>query len=93
MRQQLLDAIYSGRPFRTALRELGLTTNQVWGLTKTDQEWSAALESALAATRRDDLDHGTNAAYVHACVCRECREHQRIRMAKKHLSGTEVMRP
>lgn len=60
------------------LRELGLTSNQVWGLTKTDDEWSAALEDALMATRR--LEHGTNAAYVHGCVCSECREHQRIRM-------------
>lgn len=34
LRQQLLDAIYSGQPFRTALRDLGLTSNQVWGLTK-----------------------------------------------------------
>jgi hypothetical protein len=34
------------------------------------------------ATRRDDLEHGTNAAYVHGCVCSECREHQRIRMVK-----------
>jgi hypothetical protein len=41
----------------------------VWGLTRTDQEWSAALEAALTATRRDDLQHGTNAAYVHGCVC------------------------
>ena len=38
VRQQLLDAIYSGQPFRTVLRDLGLTPNQVWGLTKTDEE-------------------------------------------------------
>jgi hypothetical protein len=44
VRQQLLDAIYGGQPFRTVLRELGLTSNQVWGLTKTDEEWAAALE-------------------------------------------------
>jgi hypothetical protein len=83
--QQLLDTIYSGQPFRTVLRDLALTSNQVWGLTKTDQEWSVALEAALMATRRDDLDHGTNAAYVHGCVCRECREHQRIRMATNRI--------
>jgi hypothetical protein len=82
MRQQLLDAIYAGQPFQTVLRDLGLTSNQVWGLTKTDQEWSAALDAALMVTRRDDLKHGTNAAYVHGCVCNECRAHQRIRMAK-----------
>jgi hypothetical protein len=82
VRQQLLDAIYGGRPFRTVLRELDLTPNQVWGLTKTDEEWSTALEAALTATRRGDLEHGTNAAYVAGCVCIECREHQRIRMAK-----------
>jgi hypothetical protein len=81
-RRQLLDAICSGRPFRTVLRDLGLTSNQVWGLTKTDQEWSEKLDTALTAARRNDLEHGTNAAYVHGCVCRECREHQQIRMRR-----------
>jgi hypothetical protein len=51
VRQQLLDAIYRGKPFRESLRELGLTPNQVWGLTRTDEAWSAALEAALTATR------------------------------------------
>jgi hypothetical protein len=82
MRKQLLDAIYNGKPFRTVLRDLGLTSNQVWGLTKTDQEWSEKLEAALTATRREALQHGTNAAYVQGCVCSERREHQRIRMAR-----------
>jgi hypothetical protein len=40
VRKQLLDAIYSGPPFRTVLRDLSLTPNQVWVLTKTDDEWS-----------------------------------------------------
>jgi hypothetical protein len=82
VRQQLLDAIYAGQPFRQILRDLGLTSNQVWGLTKTDQEWSEKLEAALTAIRRGDLEHGTNAAYVQGCVCSECREHQRVRMAR-----------
>jgi len=82
VRRQLLDAIYNGKPFRAVVRDLNLTANQVWGLTKTDDEWSAALEAALTAARRDDLQHGTNAAYVAGCVCKECREHQRIRMAR-----------
>ena len=81
-RQQLLDAIYRGKAFRESLRDLGLTPNRVWGLTKTDGAWSTALEVALAATRRDGLKHGTNAAYVHGCVCHECREHQSIRMGR-----------
>jgi hypothetical protein len=51
-------------------------------MAKVDQAWSAALEAALTAMRRDDLKHGTNAAYVHGCVCAECREHQRQRMAR-----------
>jgi hypothetical protein len=68
MRQQLLDAIYAGQPFRVVLRDLGLTSNQVWGLAKTDQEWSEKLDRALTSTRRDDLEHGTNAAYVHGCL-------------------------
>jgi hypothetical protein len=90
-----LDAIDSGQPFRTVLRDLGLTSNQVWGLTKTDQVWSAKVEAALTATRRDDLDHGTNAAYVAGCVCRECRENQRVRMAKnrRRPTGQQARRP
>jgi hypothetical protein len=82
VRKQFLDAIYAGKPFKTAIREFGLTSNQVWGLTKTNEDWSAALEAALTATRRDDLKHGTNAAYVRGCVCSECREHKRVRMAR-----------
>jgi hypothetical protein len=58
MRQQLLDAIYAGQLFRMVLRDLDLTSNQVWGLTKTDQEWSETLDTALTAARRDDLQHG-----------------------------------
>jgi hypothetical protein len=52
------------------------------GLTKTDHEWSEKLEAALTTTRRDDIDHGTNAAYVHGCACSDCRTHQRIRRAR-----------
>jgi hypothetical protein len=83
VRQQLLDAIYTGRPFRQILRDLDLTSNQVWGLTKTNEGWSTALETALTASRRDDLQDGTNAAYLAGCVCGECRSHQRVRMAKQ----------
>jgi hypothetical protein len=82
LRESILGAIYAGQPFRTALHDLGLTPNQVCRLAKTDQEWSKNLEAALMASRRGDLQHGTNAAYVQGCVCRECREHQRIRMAR-----------
>jgi hypothetical protein len=82
MRQRLLNGIYAGQPFRTVLSQLNLTPNQVWGLTKTDPRWSAELEAALTATRRGDLKHGTNAAYVAGCVCKDCREHQRLRMAR-----------
>jgi hypothetical protein len=82
VRLQLLDAIYAGQPFRAVVRQLNLTPNQVWGLTKTDEEWSAALEAALTSTRRDDLKHGSNAAHVAGCVCSDCREHRRVRMAK-----------
>jgi hypothetical protein len=82
LRQQLLDAIYADQPFRQVLRDLGLTPNQVWGLTKTDEEWSEQLEAALTATRRDNLQHGTTPAYLRGCVCSECREYQRVRMAR-----------
>jgi hypothetical protein len=82
-RHQLLDAIYAGRPFRTVLADLGLTSNQVFGLAKTDKHWSAELEAALTAARRDDLQHGANAAYVAGCVCKECRAYQSIRMGRR----------
>jgi hypothetical protein len=82
VRQKLLAAIYNGQPFRAILRDLGLTPNQVWGFTMTDEEWSTSLEAALMATRREDLKHGTNAAYVAGCVCSDCRDHQRVRMAR-----------
>jgi hypothetical protein len=82
VRQQLLDAIGTGRPFRQILRDLGLTSNQVWELAKTDDEWASQVEAALMGARRDDLQHGTTAAYVRGCVRRECREHQCRRMAK-----------
>ena len=88
VRQRLLDAIYSGEPFHTVLRDLGLTSNQVFGLAKTDEQWATALEDALTATRRDDLEHGTNAAYVAGCVCKECRAHQRQRMARSRSLPT-----
>jgi hypothetical protein len=39
VRQQLVDAIYDGQPFRSVLRDLGLTSNQVWGLTRTEEDW------------------------------------------------------
>jgi Zn ribbon nucleic-acid-binding protein len=90
VRQRLLQGIYAGTPFRAVVRGLGLTSQQVWGLTKTDQEWSTALEAALTATRQEDLEHGTNAAYVHGCVCSDCRTHQRIRMARPGNSGHAV---
>jgi hypothetical protein len=82
VRRQLLKAVYAGQLFRAVLGDLGLTPNSVWGLTKTDAEWAADLDGALQATRRADLEHGTNAAYVAGCVCRECRDHQQLRMGR-----------
>lgn len=82
MRKQFLDAIYASKLFKTAIRDFGLTSNQICGLTKTDEDWATALDTALIAMRRDDLTHGINAAYVAGCVCPECRAHQRIRMAR-----------
>jgi hypothetical protein len=54
----------------------------VFGLTKTDQEWSEKLDAALTAARRDDLEHGTNAAYLHGWVCKDCRTYQHVRMGR-----------
>jgi hypothetical protein len=58
-------------------------SNQVWGLTRSDVEWSSALEAALddSPARRPRARH--NAAYVAGSVGRDCGEHQRVMMAKK----------
>ncbi|HLM22295.1 MAG TPA: hypothetical protein VK390_12330 [Propionibacteriaceae bacterium] len=82
MRQRLLDAINAGQPFRVALRDLGLTSNRVFGLTRTDQEWSEKLDAALTAAQSEDLKHGANAAYLHGCVCKDCRTYQLVRMGR-----------
>jgi hypothetical protein len=82
VRQQLLNAIYARQPFRTVLRDLGLSSNKVFGLAMTDPDWSQQLEAALTASRREDLEHGTNAAYLHGCVCSDCRTHQQFRMGR-----------
>jgi hypothetical protein len=89
LRQQLLEAIHAGKPFRETLRELGLTSNRVFGLARADDKWAHALEAALTATRRSDLKHGTNSAYVAGCVCKDCRKHQLVRMGRKSSSLLE----
>jgi hypothetical protein len=81
VRQRLLECIYD-IPFRTVVRDLSL----VWVVTKTDQEWSAELEAALTAARREDMEHGTNAAYVNGCVCTHCQEHQQRQMGRNRGS-------
>jgi hypothetical protein len=39
MRRQFLDALCSGQPFSATVRDLGLTSNQAWGLTTRCREW------------------------------------------------------
>jgi hypothetical protein len=87
VRQRLLEVIYAGQPFRTVLRNLGLSSNRVFWLARIDEGWSEKLETALTVGRRDDLVHGTNAAYIHGCVCSECRAHQQLRMGRNRNSG------
>jgi hypothetical protein len=87
VRLQLLEAIYAGQPFRTVLRDLWLSSNRVSGLARTDQEWSDRLDVALTASHRGDLEHGTNAAYLHGCVYSDCRMHQQVRMGRTVVNG------
>jgi hypothetical protein len=75
-RHRLGPAVPDGAP------RPGLTSNKVWGFTKTDQKWSDQLE---AATRRDDLQHGTNAAYVRGWVAESSG-------APAHVDGQEPRR-
>jgi hypothetical protein len=83
LHQQLLDAIHEGRPFRTALRELDLTPNQVWRLTKTDQEWAEKLETALTAARRMTLSTAPTRPMCTVVYATSAGEHQSIRMGRK----------
>jgi hypothetical protein len=85
--QQLLDAIYAGQPFRTVLRDLDLTANQVWGVARVDREWSAALEAALTATRRDDPQAR------HECSVRGGLCLQRVSGAPAPADGEEPLTP
>ena len=87
VRQQLLDGRRAGRLFQAVLDDLDLTPNQVWGMARRDSEWAADLDAVLLATRREDRKHGTNAAYVHGCVCPDCRAHQVRRMAKSKVNN------
>jgi hypothetical protein len=75
-------ALDAGQPFRTVLRDLGLSSNKVFGLARTDPDWSQQLEAGLTASRREDLEHGTNAAYLRGCVCSDYRTHQQVRMGR-----------
>jgi hypothetical protein len=86
-RQQLLDQLLTGQSFQAVLRDLGITANLVWGRARRDPEWAADLDAVLLATRREELEHGTNAAYVQGCVCPDCRAHQLRRMAKGKVNN------
>jgi hypothetical protein len=44
--------------------EGGLTSNQVWGLAKTDESWSAALEAALTAGKQAIIHTGKGTTYT-----------------------------
>jgi hypothetical protein len=69
------------RTAEAALPDLGLTSDQVWGLTKTDKAWVAAL-NALTATRRDDLNTEPMRRTSLAVCAGTVGEHQRQRMAR-----------
>jgi hypothetical protein len=56
---------------RAVLGNLGLTSNQVWGLTKTDDDWSAALEG-----RPDGNPAGRPQGWY------ECRMRARLRLQR-----------
>jgi len=81
VRQELLDAIYGGQPFRTAIRDLGVTSNRVWGLTKTDQKWSEQLDAADGNPSRRSQAWLQRGIRGWLCLQRVPR-HQRKRMAR-----------
>jgi hypothetical protein len=55
VRQQLLDAIYASRAFRSVLRGLNLTPNQVWGMARVDGSGRQGLSWLMCRMRRVGL--------------------------------------
>ena len=54
VRQQLLDAIFAGQPFRGVLRDLELTPNQIWGSPRPTRSGRPHWRPRWLAARRDD---------------------------------------
>jgi hypothetical protein len=58
-----------------------------YGGLRSNEAWSSALKAALIATRRDNLVHGTNAAYVAAAAYGQGNDHT---TGKAEVSGRKL---
>ena len=80
VRQRLLDAIYAGRPFRAILRDLGLTSNRVFGLARSWEPLSrqaAEKTSSTAPTPRTyTAAYTANVGRISRFECAGTTEHQ-----------------
>jgi hypothetical protein len=79
VRQQILEGLAAGEPFRDVIKRLGVTSNRVWGLTLHDETWASELDEILLVMRRRDLRHGASTGYQAGCVCPDCRAYNRGR--------------
>ena len=69
----LVEALTRGSSYRQAVEGAGVTTQAITRHRKRDQEFAAAIDSALRAGRDPALAHGSHGGWRAGCRCPECR--------------------
>ena len=79
-------AFMQALPFRTIVRDLGLTSQQVWGLTKTDQAWSTTRGCTDRSPRTTAWNTAPTLPTRTAACAGIAEEHQQRRMGRNRGS-------
>lgn len=75
VRAYILREVADGRRLPEVAAALGISTNAIHGLARTDPGWRRDLETAVMDGRDPDIEHGAAASYRRQrCRCRDCRE-------------------
>lgn len=72
-RPLLIEALARGSSYRAAAEEAGVTMHAITRHRQRDQEFAAAIDSALRAGRDPSLAHGSHGGWRAGCRCPECR--------------------